>query len=444
MYTRTRLRLTAWYGAALVIILVAVCSSTYTLVSRTLDADITSAVEGAASDLLALGPGGLVPSAPAAVAPPPPGDDDEEEDDDDREERRGAVLAALPSDVFYVVFEAGGTVVSNPRNVNLAGIDMADLATAAGAGDHWQDAGGDTQSFRLATYLLSPEQQPAYYLAVGHGLDARDRDLRRLALVLLGGSGGGLALALVAGYWLSGRAMAPIRQSMEAQRRFVSDASHELRTPLAVIRANNELLGRHPDQPVRENHEQVEAIEAESEHMARLIDDMLTLARADEGRLTTARDLVDLGEIADDVARDMAPVAARSGIRMERQVAPALMEGDGRRIRQLVMILVDNAVKYTPEGGVVTVQSGKSGRHVWLSVSDTGLGIEHGAQRRVFERFARLDSARTRSVAGGTGLGLAIAREIAAAQRGDLSVESAPGRGSTFTFRARTAPERGR
>jgi len=443
MYTRTRLRLTAWYGAALVVVLVAVCGSTYALVSRSLDDDITAAVAGASADLRAVGDDGLIPGSatlPQATPPAATGKDDDEHEDDDHhdDQKSGALLAALPSDVFYVIFAADGSIISNPRSVSLAGINTA-LLQADAEDDHWRDVRGKSQEFRLATYVLSSAQQGDYFLTVGHGLDARNRDLRRLAIVLLAGSGGGLALALVAGYWLSGRALTPIRESVEAQRRFVSDASHELRTPLAVIRANNELLARHLDEPVRANEEQVEAIEAESEHMSRLVEALLTLARADEGRLVVAHELVDLGEITGEVVRDMAPVASRKGIVLDRDISPALLEGDPQRLRQLVMILVDNALKYTPDGGSVVVQCGRTGRTVRLSVSDTGPGIDAHAQKRVFDRFARLDSARTRSESGGTGLGLAIAREIALAHHGDLTVESAAGTGSRFTFQAKGA-----
>ena len=444
MYRRTRLRLTAWYGAALIAVLLAVCGSTYVLVSRTLNDDITAAIEGAASDLRAIGDDGLVPLSPVPLPTPSAfagdddGEEDDEEDDHDDSGKSGAVLAALPSDVFYVISAADGTIISNPRSVSLAGVDMSALRADADA-DHWRDTKGESQTFRLATYELTSVREGTYFLTVGHGLDARDRDLRRLALVLLSGSGGGLVLALVAGYWLSGRALAPIQESVEIQRRFVSDASHELRTPLAVIRANNELLARHSAEPVGDNLEQVEAIEAESEHMARLVENLLTLARADEGKLITAQDLIDLGEIADEIGRDMAPVAARKNIQLERQIGPGLMEGDARLLRQLVMILVDNAVKYTPEGGTVTLRCQRVGRNVRLSVADSGPGIDHEGQQRVFERFARLDAARSRSESGGTGLGLAIAKEIATAHGGDLTVESAPGRGSTFTFQVRAS-----
>lgn len=442
MYTRTRLQLTAWYGAALVAVLALVGFATFALVSRTLDADITSAIQGAAMDLQAVGLQALVPAtaspSPAATATVTPtgGDDHEDEDEDshDGEDERRAALAALPSDVFYVVLASDGTILQNPRGVNLDGIDLAALTSESDDDGHRSDVDGTSQRYRLAVYPIKGADGTRGFLAVGHSLDGRDRDLKRLAAVLAAGSGGGLVLALLAGYWLSGRALAPIRQAMEQQQRFVSDASHELRTPLAVIRANNELLALHPGQPVGENLEQVEAIEAEAEHMARLVDNLLTLARADEGRLLTAHDLVDLGEIAAAVARDMAPVAARKGIQLTAEAGPGLVMGDAQRLRQLVMILVDNALKYTPDGGSVTVRCDRAGRAVRLSVADTGPGIDADEQRRIFDRFARIDTARTRGDSGGTGLGLAIAREIAAAHGGSLALDSAPGRGSRFTF----------
>jgi signal transduction histidine kinase len=229
----------------------------------------------------------------------------------------------------------------------------------------------------------------------------------------------------------------PIRRTLDSQRRFVSDASHELRTPLAVLRANNELLQRHPEQVISANMEQVEAVALEAEHMSRLVDDLLTLARADEGRLLGRRELVDASEIAAEVVRDIQPLAARKSIELTLDASPALIEGDPQRLRQLVLILLDNAVKYTPESGSVRVACHRTGRSVTVSVTDTGVGIPPADRERVFERFSRLESSRTRTEAGGTGLGLAIAREIATAHAGHIALESPAGGGSTFTVRLR-------
>ncbi len=464
MFQRARIQLTAWYTLALTIVLLVAGGLTYGLVLDSLDGDITSALNGAVAELRSLDQALLVssptvgpPRTPQPTPTPDPtaGDEDDDHDDDDDDEDNsgtgnsddrdddptpgpGGAIAALPSDVFYVTATLTGRVLANPRSVNLQGVDLAHVAAEA-------DRETETVSAQSGTYRMSAYNSgqtldgDPIWVFVGHDLRRRDRDLATLLRTLLLGGGVGVALSIAGGYWLSGRAMNPIRQSLESQRRFVSDASHELRTPLAVLRANNELLQRHPEQSIAENLEQVDAIGEETEHMARLVDDLLTLARADEGRLLGARDLVDAGEIAQSVARDMQPLARARSIELSHDVRPGLVEGDAQRLRQLVLILVDNAVKYTPTGGHVDVSCGRSGRWVVISVADSGPGIPPEAQRSVFERFTRLEAGRSRVESGGTGLGLAIAHEIATAHGGQLTVMNRPTGGALFTLRLRAS-----
>lgn len=460
MFRRARLQLTLAYSGALAVILLAAGSATYLLLRQSLDRDITSAIEGAAEELRTLDPAQLAELAtPAAATSTPEGDnddgrerdEDDDEGDDDRSGRRGGdepddddpappPIAALPTDVFYVMATASGTILANPRAVNLAGIDLAPLASEAADGEHQDEIGTGGARFRIATFATtaSADGEPVF-LFVGHSLAARDRDLETLLRTLLIAGAAGVAFSVAGGYWLSGRALDPIRKAVESQRRFVSDASHELRTPLAVLRANNELLLRHPGEPIAANIEHVEAIALEAEHMSALVDDLLTLARADEGRLLGTLGVVDLGEAVEGVVRDVQPLAAARGITLTATARPALTEGDPQRLRQLVMILVDNAVKYTPAGGHVAVGCQRAGRNVVLTVSDTGPGVPEAERARIFERFARLEASRGRTESGGTGLGLAIAKEIALAHHGQIGVDTAPGGGAVFTVRLRAA-----
>jgi signal transduction histidine kinase len=467
MFTRARIQLTVAYSAALALVLLLVGAVTYVLLSRALDADIDSAIEGAAEELRAIDPGLLMAdgSSPTAEGTPTPtpsnGDDDDEEDDDEREhgsdddssgpgdsddsheeeETPAPAIAALPADVFYVTSTLSGAVLSNPRQVNLTGGDLAHVAAEAQAGEHREDISTDAGRFRVAAYptSLTSAGEPVF-LIVGHALEGRERDLETLLQTLLVAGGLGVVVSVAGGYWLSGRALSPIRRTLESQQRFVSDASHELRTPLAVLRANNELLLRHPEQGIGENLEQVEAVALEAEHMSRLVDDLLTLARADEGRLLGRGELVDAAEICAELVRDLQPLADRKSIRLSLAASPSLMEGDPQRLRQLVLILLDNAVKYTPQGGSVEVHCQRASRTVTIAIGDTGPGIPAPDRERVFERFARLESARGRTDTGGSGLGLAIAREIAVAHGGQLGVEARPEGGSLFIARLRASP----
>jgi signal transduction histidine kinase len=229
--------------------------------------------------------------------------------------------------------------------------------------------------------------------------------------------------------------------AVERQRQFVSDASHELRTPLAVIKANNELLLRHPEEPVRNYLDIVEAVDAETDQMSRLVGDLLTLARSDEGKLDIRRSEVDLGDMLDGLAGEVRPLFASKGLQFTWNVEPAVVQADAVRLRQAVMVLLDNALAYTQPGGQVELGSRTRSGDVEIFVRDDGPGIDPAEQRQVFERFYRLEKSRTRR-AGGAGLGLSIAQRIVELHGGKVVLESRPAQGSTFTIQLpqNTAP----
>ncbi len=195
---------------------------------------------------------------------------------------------------------------------------------------------------------------------------------------------------------------------------------------------------RHPDSTVEANLDQLEAIAGETEHMTRLVEDLLTLARADEGRITIAKMKLDFAEVVEEVTRDMGALAEMRGVELAAKCERSEIHGDVQRLRQLVVILADNALKYTPAGGSVNVSCKRSGRKVELRVTDTGPGIAPEHQKRIFDRFYRVDEARKRA-AGGSGLGLAIAKWIVEAHHGRISVESTAGKGAAFVVRLPSA-----
>jgi signal transduction histidine kinase len=221
---------------------------------------------------------------------------------------------------------------------------------------------------------------------------------------------------------------------MDSQRAFIGDASHELRTPLSVIRANAELLKRHLSEPVSANREAVEDIISESDRLGRLVSQMLTLAQADAGQAALSLSEVALDELAEEVARSMRLLAERRGVSLEMDVGgPVRLHGDGDLLRELMVILTDNAIKYTDTGGKVRLEvRSASSAKATVRVSDTGSGIPADALPHIFDRFYRVDKARSRE-AGGAGLGLAIARWIAEAHGGSIRVESVPGVGTAVT-----------
>ncbi len=416
MFGRARLKLAAWYGAALALTVLAIALVAYFVVRDALDGEVDDSLRSARTSF----------QSDDHAAPPGGGGHPEERSPDPHR------INSISSDVFFITTTPAGAIVENMRQVNVDGVDFAALVRDAGAGDHWADVTSSQGDVRLLTFPVDSGRSS--YLHLGRSLSARDSQLRTLILVLIIAGGLGVIVSGAVGLWLAGRALRPIRSALEAQQRFVSDASHELRTPISVVRANNELLLRHTDQQISANLDHVEAIAAESDHMTHLVEDLLTLARADEGRVSLARESLDVAAIVEGVVRDMTPLAEQKRIRLTADVSPSPAIGDRQRLRQLAVILLDNAIKYSPEGSAIDVRCHHAGRRVVLSIADHGPGIPVEAQHRIFDRFVRVDSARSRA-AGGTGLGLAIARWIAEAHHGRVSVESSPGNGSTFTVR---------
>jgi two-component system, OmpR family, sensor kinase len=249
--------------------------------------------------------------------------------------------------------------------------------------------------------------------------------------------------------------LASLEQAYQRQQRFVADASHELRAPITSIRCNLDLLAKAPDLPPEDARAALIDARAEADRMGRLVNDLLALAHSEEGTKQIRANgykkgdglapKVDLDSLLLEVFRQYRPsgeveheVSGQQGPRLMLQdITPVTVYGDADQLKQVLVALVDNALKYTPYEGSVTLSLTTDQNCANVTVSDTGIGILPEDLPHIFERFYRADRARSRD-RGGSGLGLTIVQSIVQEHRGSIEVESTPGRGSTFTLKLPT------
>ncbi len=235
---------------------------------------------------------------------------------------------------------------------------------------------------------------------------------------------------------------AGLEQAFERQKRFTADASHELRTPLAIVQAHVELaLARARSEA--EYRETLNVCLQATARMRALVDGLLTLARADAGRLELAREKVDLGSVVAETVALHGPQAAQAGVELAIHLpeSPCLVLGDAGCLERVLANLLTNALRHTPKGGRVSIALVERDGHATLTVADTGCGIPEEHHPHVFERFYRADHARDRE-SGGNGLGLAICKCLVEAHGGTIRFDSAEGKGTTFEVRVPVAEGR--
>jgi signal transduction histidine kinase len=310
--------------------------------------------------------------------------------------------------------------------------DPAALAAALATGHDErtiQPAGG--QPVRLLTYRVAGGSGAAA-LQVGRPLGDQQRALGHLLAVLLGlGAASTLVVGGASG-WLAGRSLRPAQQAWDRQQAFVANAGHELRTPLTLMRASAEVAQRHLPPGATEGRELLGDVLQECDHMSRLVEDLLLLSRLDAGRLPLSLTPVPLAGLLADVQRQVGRLAAAHNISVIGDPAGGVARADATRLRQVLLILLDNALRYTPPGGTINLSAVPQGRQVAIQVADTGAGIAPEHLPHLFERFYRADPAHNPN-SGGTGLGLAIAQALIQAQHGQIQVTSRPGAGTCVT-----------
>ncbi|WP_161967119.1 sensor histidine kinase [Fimbriiglobus ruber] len=312
-------------------------------------------------------------------------------------------------------------------------------------------------------------------ILVGRSTVRMTADLRAFAWQLAGTGVLVLMVGLVGGWVISSRIVRPIRQITETaagisaaslsgrietaaveneladlagvlnamfarlegafarQAQFTADASHELRTPLAVIKSNAELALSRPRES-EEYRRTIEACRKAADRMTGIVDGLLLLARADNGRLDSRTEAIDLGEIVDETVGLLTAMAGEKGVRISADIDTVQLPGDAEALGRLVSNLLVNAVLYNRPGGSVSVSLRAARGSVVLTVADSGCGISEEDQSHIFERFFRVDRARSRA-SGGTGLGLAICRSIVDAHGGVIGFTSQVNEGTTFKVR---------
>ncbi len=297
-----------------------------------------------------------------------------------------------------------------------------------------QDESGQ-EYHQVAIMLESNRSQAWAYLLVGRSFQDFDRYLTSVRWSLLIGLLLSLLVVTIASWWLSGLAMRPIYQSYNQIQQFTADAAHELRTPLAAIRATVESVLRLPELSEAEAQETLTVINRQSYRLTTLVSDLLLLSRLDSEQRPLIKKPRCLQDLLSDIHEEMAAFAISKGITLavdSQPPAPLTVLGDEEQLYRLVLNLVNNAITYTPKGGQVTLILKQIQQQAAISVRDTGIGIAPEHREKIFDRFYRVDAARS-GQSGSSGLGLAIASAIAKAHGGTLSVTSQPNGGSTFT-----------
>ncbi|MDJ0801140.1 MAG: ATP-binding protein, partial [Calothrix sp. MO_167.B12] len=290
---------------------------------------------------------------------------------------------------------------------------------------------------QMSLSLHTRDNQDWGYIQVGRNIaDINDyMDAVKLSLVV------GLPMAMimvaVAGWWLAGLAMKPIYQSYRQIQQFTADAAHELRTPLAASQATVESALLTPDLDTVEIWDILRTIKRQNQRLTSLVADLLMLSRFDRQSIPMKRELCCLNDVIHDLVEEFAAMAISAQLKLTSAInvdEEINIVGDSEQLYRLVANLIVNAIQYTPTQGKVTIILDRSDHYAIIQVKDTGIGIPKTEISRIFDRFYRVNSDRSRHT-GGSGLGLAIAKAIVKSHQGSLNVQSEFGKGSTFTIK---------
>jgi len=456
MYSSVRTRLTVWYIGVLALVLVSFSVGVYVMLKRSLyaqfDYDLKNTVEGTSGSFVRVLAAGKDPKQ-AAI--------------DQLDDRIGPDQSAA-------IFDSDGKPIA--ENPDLAGVRVQLPDPGVRQSPIYlynlNDGSGRRVIFKRFT-----SNSAVFFIVVSQPLDQVLDTLRTIRLILLSGTGAGLVLAALGGLFLARRSLLPVARmteqarrmsaenleqrlpvtnardelgnlaatfnellgriddSLSQQRRFMADASHELRTPVSVMRTAIGVTLDH-EREVEEYRDALMIMDDQVRRLTRVVTDMFTLARADAEKRPLIRGEFRLDLLVEECARAADVLGSRKGVRITTELKQTPYRGDEGLLRQLVLNLLDNAIKHTPSTGEVSVALRTHDSEHQIVVSDTGSGIPHEAQPHIFERFYRADKARSRShsseFGSGAGLGLSIAQWIASQHGGEVRLVKSDEQGSVF------------
>lgn len=419
MFQRLRLKLTLINTSIILLLFLVLIIGSYCFAKR----ELTNRTDFMAKRIIGDIQAGIISDLPQRhpfpPGPPPPDDDD-----------RPPHGPPPGPNFFFVKTAADGAITFQSSSQPLA-MDKLSVLTAESL---QSDSPEGTILFEQSeySYRKAPLTYESGMIVLFNDLSPETSMLRTL-LTALGMVGIVCSLLSFGGsFFMAHQAMLPIRKAWQQQKDFLADASHELRTPLAVIQTNLDIVRENADELVSSQSKWLDNIQEESVCMAKLVDSLLFLARADAQQQLLDHQPFSLSTALRQAVSPFEATAKVKGLSLEA-VADAYIEmcGDATRMKQVIGILVDNAIRHTPAKGKVSVCLSRKKADVLLTIADTGEGIPPEHLDKIFDRFYQIDKARAR---GDAGLGLAIAKCIIEGHRGSISVASTPGAGTTFTI----------
>lgn len=331
--------------------------------------------------------------------------------------------------VFSVMLDENGKILTTSK----ANVDVSDEVVTEVTKRVLDSGKQDGILFDMQLRFLkkdTPDGLRIAFVDMGRELDMLMNQLLTLLLVGLGG----LTAFFLISLFLSAWALRPVEKAWQQQRQFVADASHELKTPLTVILTNMGILLSKRQDTIEQQVKWVEYTQAEANRMKKLVDDLLFLAKSDDAQQPVLQTKINFSDVVWSCLLTLEPIAYEQGIKIISEIASDIsLNGDEGQLKQLIVILLDNACKYAGNKGAITLTLERVKEHICLSVNNTGAPIPIEHLEHIFKRFYRADSSRYHDK-GGYGLGLSIAKTIVENHRGKIIVESNEEAGTTFTI----------